>query len=234
MFGRSCSVSAAFCPAPRRLFIDDAGLLPLLDVADDDAIADHHLQRVDRAARRQRIDVDRLDPVLRRVAENLRDAGADRGAGDGEIDIDAEPRGVGITVLGLQQQRAGAGIAWLDEGGLQASRPTSRARSSKIMPQIRSGVRRRFQRRRTALFAFCATGAIACRPGFHRKSSFPSLPCDVFVVREISGNARCGASGMIGIVQPPASRGTPPRLAALCGFVMVCASGRVPKQAEQG
>ena len=77
---------------PRRLFIDDAGLLPLLDVADDDAIADHHLQRVDRAARRQRIDVDSLDPVLRRVAENLRDAGADRGAGYGEIDIDAEPR----------------------------------------------------------------------------------------------------------------------------------------------
>ena len=47
-----------------RLFVDDLGLLPLLDVADHDAVADHHLQRIDRAARRQRIDIDRLDPVL--------------------------------------------------------------------------------------------------------------------------------------------------------------------------
>ena len=97
------------------------GLLPLLDVADHDAVADHHLQRIDRAARRQRIDVGRLDPVLRRVAEDLRDAGADRRAGYGEIDIDAEPRGVGIAVVGLEQQRAGARLAGLGEGGLRAS-----------------------------------------------------------------------------------------------------------------
>ena len=150
MFGRSCSVSAAFWPLRLRLFVDDAGLLPLLDVADDDAVADHHLQRVDRAARRQRIDVGRLDPVLGRVAEDLRDAGADRRAGYGEVDIDAEPDGVGVAVLGLQQQRAGAGVAGLEEGGLLASRPTSPARSSKIKPQIRSGVRRRLRRQRTA------------------------------------------------------------------------------------
>ena len=64
-------------PGPLRLFVDRAGLLPLLDVADDDAVADHHLQRVDRAAWRQRIDVSRLHPVLGRIAEDLRDAGAD-------------------------------------------------------------------------------------------------------------------------------------------------------------
>jgi hypothetical protein len=110
-------------PRCARRFIDDAGLLPLLDVADDDAIADHHLQRVDRAARRQRIDVSSLDPVLRRVAEDLRDAGANRGAGYGEIDIDAEPRGVGVAILSLQQQRAGADVGGLDQGWLQARRP---------------------------------------------------------------------------------------------------------------
>ena len=33
-----------------RLFVDDRRLLPLLDVADHDAVADHHLQRIDRAA----------------------------------------------------------------------------------------------------------------------------------------------------------------------------------------
>ena len=46
------------------LLVDDARLLPLLDLADHDAVADHHLERVDRAAFRQRIDIDRLDPIL--------------------------------------------------------------------------------------------------------------------------------------------------------------------------
>ena len=32
------------------LFVNDAGLLPLLDIADHDAIADHHLEGIDRAA----------------------------------------------------------------------------------------------------------------------------------------------------------------------------------------
>ena len=105
-----------------RLLVDDLGLLPLLDVADHDAVADHHLQRIDRAARRQRIDIDRLDPVLGRVAEDLRDAGADGGARDGEIDIDAEPRRIGVAVVRLQQQRAGTRVAGLDEGGLNTLR----------------------------------------------------------------------------------------------------------------
>ena len=102
-----------------RLFVDDARLLPLLDVADHDAIADHHLQRIDRAARRQRIDIDGLDPVFCRVAENLGDAGADRGTRYGEIDIDAEPRRIGIAFFGLQQQRAGARVARLEKGRRQ-------------------------------------------------------------------------------------------------------------------
>ena len=62
-----------------RLLVDDARLLPLLDVADHDAVADHHLERIHRAAIRQRIDINRLDPILGRVAEYLGDAGAKRG-----------------------------------------------------------------------------------------------------------------------------------------------------------
>ena len=113
LFGQRRLLSILF-----GLFVDDLGLLPLLDVADHDAVADHHLQRIDRAARRQRIDIDGLDPVLRRVAEYLRDAGAHRRARYGEVDIDAEPRRVGVTVVCLEEQRAGARLAGLDEGGV--------------------------------------------------------------------------------------------------------------------
>jgi hypothetical protein len=102
-----------------RLFVDDLGLLPLLDVADHDAVADHHLQRIDRAARWQRIDVDGLDPVLRRVAENLGDAGADRRTRYGKIDIDAEPCRVGIAFFVLQEQRAGTRVAGFEKGSRQ-------------------------------------------------------------------------------------------------------------------
>ena len=80
-------------PVLPRLLVDHARLLPLLDLADDDAVADHHFQRVDRAAFRQRIDVSSLHPVLRRVFEDLRDAGANRRARDRQIDVDAEPCG---------------------------------------------------------------------------------------------------------------------------------------------
>ncbi|MGY3122695.1 hypothetical protein ACVWXQ_006632 [Bradyrhizobium sp. S3.14.4] len=59
-----------------RLLVDHPCLLPLLDVADDDAVTDHHLQRVDGAAGGKRINVGRLDPVLGRIAEGLGDAGA--------------------------------------------------------------------------------------------------------------------------------------------------------------
>jgi hypothetical protein len=41
-----------------RLLVDLAGLLPVLDVPDDDALSDHHLQGVDRRSLRQWIDVE--------------------------------------------------------------------------------------------------------------------------------------------------------------------------------
>src|SRR4029077_14904519 len=57
-------------PVGAGALVDHAGLVPLPDVSYHHAVADHHLEGVARAAVRQRIDVDRLDPVLRRVAEN--------------------------------------------------------------------------------------------------------------------------------------------------------------------
>jgi len=90
-----------------------------------------HLQRIDRAARRQRIDVDRLDPVLRRVAEDLRDTGADRGTRYGEIDIDTEARGIGVTLICLEEQRAGARLAGLDQGCLNMLRRPDRLEAQK-------------------------------------------------------------------------------------------------------
>ena len=124
MFGRSCSVSAAFWPLRLGLLVDHAGLLPLLDVADDDAVADHHLQRVDGAARRQRIDVDRLDPVLGRVAEDLGDAGAHGRAGDREVDVDAEPGRVGVRRPRSSAAASRSGVAGLVQGRRRARPPT--------------------------------------------------------------------------------------------------------------
>ena len=106
-------------PGRAGLLIDHPRLLPFLDVADNDPIADHHLERVDRAARRQRINIGRLDPVLRRVTEDLRDAGADGRAGHREVDIDAEPGCIGVAVVGLQQQRPGPCIGGSYEIGLR-------------------------------------------------------------------------------------------------------------------
>src|ERR1700704_6183225 len=66
--------------------------------------------------RRQRIDVGRLHPVFRRVAEDLRDAGTDGGTRYGEIDVDAEPGRIGIAVIGFQEQGAGARVAEARQG----------------------------------------------------------------------------------------------------------------------
>src|SRR6266851_9478204 len=55
-------------------------------------------------------------PVWRRVAEDLRDAGADGGARYGKIDVDAEPDRVGIAVVGFQEQGAGARVAEAGQG----------------------------------------------------------------------------------------------------------------------
>ena len=58
----------------------------------DDAVADHHLQRVDGGVLRQREDVDALDPAVGRVLEVLGDAGAGDRPGDGDVDVGADPR----------------------------------------------------------------------------------------------------------------------------------------------
>src|SRR4030095_6487297 len=71
---------------PARLLIDDARRLALLALADHDAIAAHHLERIDRAALGQRIHIDGLGPLAGRIAENLGDAGADGRSGYREID----------------------------------------------------------------------------------------------------------------------------------------------------
>ena len=95
----------------------------LLDLADDDALADHHLHGVDGAGVGQRIDIDRLDPAFGRIVEHLGDAGADGRAADHEIDVGAEPRRfdkaagvrVALLVVAFQQQRAGPRLAGRDE-----------------------------------------------------------------------------------------------------------------------
>jgi hypothetical protein len=102
------------------LLVNDAGLLSLLDIADNDAVADHHLEGIDRAAGRQRIDVSRLHPVWRRVTENLCDAGPDRRTGDGEVDIDSEPGRVGgAAIIALQEQGARARVTQSRKGRLR-------------------------------------------------------------------------------------------------------------------
>lgn len=103
-----------------RLFVDHACLLPFLDVADNDAVADNDLERIDGAAVRQRINVSGFHPLVGRIAENLRDAGTDGRAGYRQIDVDTEPRGVGVGgVIAPEEQRAGSGIARLEESRRQ-------------------------------------------------------------------------------------------------------------------
>ena len=103
------------------LLVNDAGLLPLLDIADDDAVADHHFESVDRAAVRQRIDVRRLHPVWRRVAENLCDPGPDRRTGDHEVDIATEPGRVASgAIIALQEQGARARVTQSRNGRLRS------------------------------------------------------------------------------------------------------------------
>jgi hypothetical protein len=116
---------------PLCLLVDDAGLLPFPDLADDDAVADHHFERVDRATGRQRIDIGRLHPALGRIPENLRDAGADRRTGHGEVDIDAEPCRVGVAVIGFEEQGAGARVAGPGKIGVQAVRGPCRLKAQK-------------------------------------------------------------------------------------------------------
>ncbi len=97
-----------------RLLVDALGLDALLDLADDDAIADDHLQRVDRRLRGQREDVDRFDPAIRRIVEPLRQAGACRRAGDGDLVVGAEPRCLDILAGHLAFEEQGAHLRVLD------------------------------------------------------------------------------------------------------------------------
>ncbi len=104
------------------LLVERAGAFAILDVADDNAIADHHLERIDGAGLRQRIDVDRLDPAVRRVMEDLADAGARGRAGDQHVDIGGDERSLDVAVvLALEQQRAGARLGRRHEASAKGS-----------------------------------------------------------------------------------------------------------------
>ena len=95
-------------------------------------VADHHLHRIDGARLGQRIDVDRLDPAIGGIVENLRDAGAHHRPADREVDVGAEPRGLDIAVvLRPQQQRAGARFTGTGEGGTGALRVGAQAGANK-------------------------------------------------------------------------------------------------------
>lgn len=109
-----------------RLFVDHARLLPLLDVPDDDAVADHHLQRIDGAVRGERIDIGRLDPVLRRVAKDLGDSCSQCRARHRDVDVDAEADRFRVGAILLEEERTGFGIAGLEQAGLLRRRRPAR------------------------------------------------------------------------------------------------------------
>ncbi len=95
-----------------RLRVDRLGGLALLHVGHDDALAHHHLEGVDRPALGQRIDIDRLDPVVGGVMEKLGDACARGRAAHVEVDVGGDQRRLGVALaVEAQQQRAGARFA---------------------------------------------------------------------------------------------------------------------------
>src|SRR4029077_18397900 len=75
-----------------RLFIELARLLAVLDVGDDDALADDHLERVDCAAFGQWVYVDTLDPAVGRVVEDLGDTTTRGGAGHHDVGVRSDQR----------------------------------------------------------------------------------------------------------------------------------------------
>ena len=96
--------AAAF--GARRL-IDRPGLGPRLDLADDDAVADHHLEIVDRAVVGQREDVNGLDPAVAGVAEHLGDPATHGRPAHRKIDVRAEPHGFGeARAVGIADEEA--------------------------------------------------------------------------------------------------------------------------------
>ncbi len=92
--------------------VDDLGGVALLDGAEDDALANHHLQGVDGGALGQRVDVDGLDMRGAGVGEHLRDASTGCGAGDGDVIVGAETGGFDVAAIGgTQQEAAGTHLA---------------------------------------------------------------------------------------------------------------------------
>ena len=74
-----------------RFFVDLLGFLARFDLAVEDAFSDHHLERIDRTVFGQGIEIGRLHPVIRRVAESLRHGHARGLAVDIGDDIGAQP-----------------------------------------------------------------------------------------------------------------------------------------------
>ena len=95
----------------RRLgaFVYFGGLGAAPYLADDDALADHHAQRIDRGILRQRVEIGRRRPLPAGVAERLDDAGAGDRPADMDFIMGAEPdRGDVRPAARVQHQRAGA------------------------------------------------------------------------------------------------------------------------------
>ena len=93
--------------------VDLAGLGAFLDLTHDQALADLHLQGVDRGVVRQRKDIDPFQPLVRWVAEVLGDSGTPNHTGDLDLDIGEQHRHrpQPVVIGGADQQRAGLGIA---------------------------------------------------------------------------------------------------------------------------
>ena len=104
------------------VFVDLLGFLLLLDVANDDSVADHHLQCIDGRAIGQGEHIDAFDPAIRRVFEPLGDPGADDGTGDGHVEVGGDGRSFDelAGLIGFEQQAAGAHVVGRDiMGGLR-------------------------------------------------------------------------------------------------------------------
>ncbi len=203
-----------------RLLVDHASPLPLLDVADDDAVADHHLQRVDGTIGGERIDIGGRDPVPGRIAEHLRDAGAQRRTRHGDVDVGAEANRLGGGAVLLQQQAARPRLARLEQAGLFGRRRPTRSEAHQQGHEgdqdHRDALREEEQSELDQSAQDRAFVAVGCVVGIH-------LACSkgLFAGSQDRPGEADFASRMIGNVPPrPARAGC--RRVATCGFVLVC------------
>ena len=90
MFGR-CSSTRPRLLAVSAPLVDLGRFLARLDLADDDPLADDHLEGIDRGVFGQRIEIGRRRPLPAGVAERLDDAGAGDPAADPDLVMGAEP-----------------------------------------------------------------------------------------------------------------------------------------------